>query len=207
MHFGREQHEGSQRPGHAVRPVVQRGPRARTRGQRAGRGVAQNAGQSLVEFALILVPLLLVMLGIIQFGFIFNAYVTMTNAAREAARTGTIYVYDPAKSKDQNDALRNDAIKTTLTGSMNLLSKTSPQFVTGGTWTSSNGGLTFTQGDVVVAYAIPSGITDNDPRRGEQVTVTANYHLDLIIPMVARLLPRDAGGRLGLSGAVTMVIN
>ena len=42
----------------------------------------------------ILMPLFFILLGIIQFGFIFNTYVTMTNAARDAARMGTIYVYD-----------------------------------------------------------------------------------------------------------------
>ena len=90
---------------------------------------------------------------------------------------------------------------------MNLLSKTSPEFSTGATWTTSGGGLTFTNGDLVVAYVVPANITDSDPRTGEQVTVTANYHQDLIIPLIANLLPRDANGRLGLSGAVTMVIN
>ena len=183
--------EGSQRARRIVGPLD----------RRAGRG------QSLVEFALILTPLFLVLLGIIQFGFIFNSYVTMTNAAREGARIGTIYVYDASLSKDQNDAARNNAIKTAVTTSMNLLAKTSPQFTTGSTWTTSNGGLTFTNGDLVITYAIPSGVTDNDPRVGERVTVSAKYHQDLIIPMVAQLLPRDAGGRLGLLGEVTMVIN
>jgi Flp pilus assembly protein TadG len=162
-------------------------------------------GQSLVEFSLVLIPLFLIILGIIQFGFIFNTYVTMTNAAREGARSGTIYIYDQSLSKSQNDTARNNAIKAALTGSMNLLSKTSPQFTTGITWTSS--GTTFTNGDLVVTYTIPAGISDSDPRAGQQVTVTANYHQDLIVPLVANLLPRDAQGRLGLSGAVTMVIN
>jgi Flp pilus assembly protein TadG len=180
--------------------------------QRAGRHIRSldrgaGRGQSLVEFALILTPLFLILLGIIQFGFIFNSYVTMTNAAREGARIGTIYVYDATLSKDQNDAARNDAIKTAVTTSMNLLAKTSPQFSTGSTWTTSNGGLTFTNGDLVITYTIPADITDNDPRVGERVTVSAKYHQDLIIPMVAQLLPRDAGGRLGLLGEVTMVIN
>lgn len=183
--------EGSQRAGRNIRSLD----------RRAGRG------QSLVEFALILTPLFLILLGIIQFGFIFNSYVTMTNAAREGARIGTIYVYDATLSKDQNDAARNDAIKTAVTTSMNLLAKTSPQFSTGSTWTTSNGGLTFTNGDLVITYTIPADITDNDPRVGERVTVSAKYHQDLIIPMVAQLLPRDAGGRLGLLGEVTMVIN
>jgi Flp pilus assembly protein TadG len=151
-------------------------------------------------------PLFLIILGIIQFGFIFNTYVTMTNSAREGARTGTIYTYDQNLSKDENDLARNNAIKAAVTGSMNLLSKTAPQFTIGTNWTSSNGGLTFTNGDLVVSYAIPAG-TNSDPRTGQQVTVTANYHQDLIVPLVASLLPRDAQGRLGLSGAVTMVIN
>src|SRR6266550_4510946 len=105
---------------------------------------APENGQSLVEFSLILVPLFLILLGIIQFGFIFNTYVTMTNSAREGARTGTIYIYDQTLSKDQNDALRNESIKDAVTGSMNMLSKASPQFATGGSWTSSNGNKTFT---------------------------------------------------------------
>ena len=41
----------------------------------------RTRGQSLVEFALVLMPLFVILLGIIQFGFIFNAYVTITNAA------------------------------------------------------------------------------------------------------------------------------
>ena len=52
-----------------------------------------EAGQSLVEFSLIILPLFVIVLGIIQFGLSFNTYVTMTNAARDAARPGTIYVY------------------------------------------------------------------------------------------------------------------
>jgi Flp pilus assembly protein TadG len=176
-------------------------------GRRGRRRKDGSSGQSLVEFALVLIPLFLILLGIIQFGFIFNTYVTMTSAAREGARSGTIYIYDQGLSKAQNDLARNNAIKDSLLGSMNYLPKTSPQFTVGATWTSSNGGLTFTNGDLSITYAIPATITDSDPRRGEQITVTANFHEDLIIPMIAVLLPRDAGGRLGLSGQVTMVIN
>jgi Flp pilus assembly protein TadG len=179
-------------------PVQERGTDRR-------RGRRRQRGQSLVEFSLILAPLMLVLLGIIQFGFIFNTYVTLTNAAREAARAGTIVVYDRSLSKAQNDLVRNEAIRTTLTSSMNLLSTTSPQFSTSGSWTQS--GLTFTNGDLTVTYEVPTGVTDNDPRTGERITVTAAYHQDLVIPLIANLLPRDAGGRLRLTGVVTMVIN
>jgi Flp pilus assembly protein TadG len=164
-----------------------------------------SSGQSLVEFSLVLGPLLLVLLGIIQFGFIFNSYVTMTNSAREGAREGTIYVYDRTLTKDQNDLARNNLVKTSVLGSMNLLGKTAPQFTTGSTWTTS--GTTFSNGDLTITYTLPADATDSDPRAGWQITVSAKYHQDLIIPMIANLLPKDTGGRLQLTGEVTMVIN
>ncbi len=150
-------------------------------------------------------PLFFILLGIIQFGFIFNAYVTLTNATRDAARLGTIYVYDRTLSKAQNDLARNDSIRDTVLGSMNMLQTTSPHFTTGASWTQS--GTTYTNGDLVITYVLPSGVTQNDPRTGQEVTVSATYHQDLIIPLVSMFLPKDGGGRLTLSGVVTMVIN
>ena len=190
----------------ATHRPVQASRHARVPGRRTrSRTLHGERGQSLVEFSLILGPLMLLLLGIVQFGFIFNTYVTLTNAAREAARAGSIVVYDRTLTKAQNDLVRNQAILTTLTSSMNLLSTTSPQFTSGSTWTQS--GLTFTNGDLTVTYLVPSGVTDSDPRTGERITVSAAYHQDLVIPLIANLLPRDAGGRLRLTGVVTMVIN
>ena len=166
---------------------------------------ANDRGQGLVEFSLVLVPLLMILLGIIQFGFVFNAYITMSNATREGARVGTIYVYAAAQSKAQNDLARNTAIKSAVLGSMNLLGKTAPRFSTSSTWSQS--GLTFTNGDLVVTYVIPAGVTDSDSRVGEQVTVRATYHQDIVVPIVGDMLPKDSGGRLGLTTEVTMVIN
>lgn len=45
-------------------------------------------GQALVEFAVILPTFLLVLLGIMEFGFVFAHYVTMEYATREGARMG-----------------------------------------------------------------------------------------------------------------------
>lgn len=173
--------------------------------RRRGRRQERGSGQSLVEFALILMPLFLILLGIIQFGFIFNTYVTMTNAARDAARLGTIYVYDRTLTKAQNDLARNEAIKAQVIGSMNMLAKTAPWFTTGSTWTQS--GTTYTNGDLVVTYALPAGVTESDPRTGQELTVRAAYHQDLVIPLISTFLPKDAGGRMQLTGEVTMVIN
>ena len=173
----------------------------------AGRKRRGGAGQSLVEFSLILFPLFFVLLGIIQFGFIFNTYVTMTNAARDAARMGTIYVYDRSsgQTKATNDLLRNESVRTEVLASMNMLGKTSPYFATTGTWTQS--GDTFTNGDLRITYVLPSGITNSETRMGQQITVRATYHQDLIVPLISAFLPKDSNGRMTLIGEVTMVIN
>lgn len=187
-----------------MRLVRRRRPLLRASTQ-ASAGRRDGRGQGLVEFALVLTPLLVILMGIIQFGFIFSTYITLTNATREAARMGTIYVYDRTLTKALNDAARNETIKTTFRASLNYLDKTPPRLTIGATWTQS--GTTYTNGDLVVVYTLPSGVTESDPRTGQQVTVRATYHLDLLIPLIAALLPRDAGGRLPLGSETTMVIN
>jgi len=52
-------------------------------------------GQSMVEMALILPILILLIFGIMEFGRIFNAYLIVTNAAREGARTAVVGATDP----------------------------------------------------------------------------------------------------------------
>ena len=47
-------------------------------------------GQSLVEFALVLPILLILVLGIVDFGMGLRAYVTLTNATREGARFAAV---------------------------------------------------------------------------------------------------------------------
>ncbi len=51
----------------------------------------KEKGQSLVELAIILPLLLLILLGIIDFGRVFYSYVTITNASREGARYGALH--------------------------------------------------------------------------------------------------------------------
>jgi Flp pilus assembly protein TadG len=175
--------------------------------RRAG-APGREAGQSLVEFSLILFPLFLILLAIIQFGFVFNTYVTMTNAARDGARLGTIYVYDRTNSKDQNDFARNEAIKDSVLASMSMLGKAAPQFTNNGTWSQSGTAAApvFTQGDLIISYEL-NGQLDTDSRTRQKITVKATYHEDLIVPIISNFLPKDSGGRLALTGVVTMVIN
>jgi Flp pilus assembly protein TadG len=47
-------------------------------------------GQTMVEFAMVLPVLCLLLFGVIQFGLIFNNYVTLTDAVRAGARKAAV---------------------------------------------------------------------------------------------------------------------
>lgn len=49
-----------------------------------------ESGQNLVEFALVVVMLLLLVVGIVEFGRAWNLYQVMSNAAREGARLASL---------------------------------------------------------------------------------------------------------------------
>lgn len=51
-------------------------------------------GAALVEFALVLPLLLVVIAGIVDFGFLFQRYEVVTNAAREGARLASLPAYN-----------------------------------------------------------------------------------------------------------------
>ncbi len=162
-------------------------------------------GQGLVEFALVLTPLFLVLLGIIQVGLVINGYVTIANASREGARSASVYLYNQALTPAENDAARNETARQSILASMGLLTTSAPEFGAASTWSGS--GNTYTDGDIVITYSVPTGVTASDARGGEQMSISLNYHLDLIIPMIAGILPHDANGRLPLGAQVTMVVN
>src|SRR5256885_16626116 len=54
------------------------------------RHIKNERGQTMTEFAFVLPILLVLLFGIIQFGVIFNNYVTLTDAARTASRKGAV---------------------------------------------------------------------------------------------------------------------
>jgi len=62
-------------------------------------------GAAAVEFALVLPILLAMLVGIMEFGHYYNAQLTLTNAAREGARSMAITkVVDTAKTQAQSAA-------------------------------------------------------------------------------------------------------
>lgn len=52
--------------------------------------IKDKRGQALVELALVLPLLILIIIGMMEFGRIFHSYLLITNAAREGARLGVV---------------------------------------------------------------------------------------------------------------------
>src|SRR5438477_12372021 len=58
---------------------------------RSMRSRCERRGQSLVETALVLIPLVLLAVGIVQFGYAFVQLEMIANAARDGARTAAAF--------------------------------------------------------------------------------------------------------------------
>jgi Flp pilus assembly protein TadG len=65
--------------------------------------IRNQRGQAMTEFALVMPLLLFLLLGVIQFGIVFNNYITLTDAVRAGARKGAVgrRVTQPAAAVDQ----------------------------------------------------------------------------------------------------------
>lgn len=74
-----------------------------------------EGGQSLVETALMLPILLLLLVGIVDFGRAFYAYIAVTNAAREGARYAVEH-----STTDQRDEIKEMVIQEAAAGGIEL---------------------------------------------------------------------------------------
>ena len=76
---------------------------------------SNERGASAVEFALLLLPLVLIIFGIIEFGFILYNQQVITNASREGARAGI--VYDSTSTPQRPSSLTVKNVVTNFIGS------------------------------------------------------------------------------------------
>lgn len=177
----------------------------------------------MVELAAVLLPVLLILVGIIQFGLLFGAHVTLTNAVREGARTATIYSYDNGESKSWNDGSRCGAALEAATAAFGFLATSAPHFsaTTSGDSCATVSGETQVNGDLTISYCSgvadpanpcpdasdPSTTCSTDTRTGCLVRLTLAYHSDIVVPFLGSLLATDANGRFVQRASATMVIN
>ena len=71
--------------------------------------IRNERGQTMVEFALVLPILCVVLFGILQFGALYNDYVTLTDAARVGARRAAVSRLAPNPSAAAEAATRGAA--------------------------------------------------------------------------------------------------
>jgi Flp pilus assembly protein TadG len=76
-------------------------------------------GQTMTEFALVLPILAVLLFGVIQFGIVFNNYVTLTDAVRAGARKGAVGRFSASPGTDVQTAVKNSASGLN-TGQLNI---------------------------------------------------------------------------------------
>ena len=105
--------------------------------------IRNEQGQAMTEFALVLPVLALILFAVIQFGIVFNNYVTLTDATRAGARKAAVSRDDPNRDADVMAAVQNSA--SDLDGSKLSVSPPSS------TWNSGD--------DVTVTASYPYSIS------------------------------------------------
>ena len=186
-------------------------------------------GQAMVELAVLLLPILLIVVAIVQFGLLFGANVTLTDAAREGARAATIYIYDLGSTRAANDLNRCTDTLAAARQAFGFMTANAPNFETttpcaGAMASDGNGdGLNdrWVNGDMTMSIcrslATPTTSCPNsadstsyctlDAAPGCIVRVQLTYHSDIVVPLIGNLLSRDGSGRFVQTAVATMVIN
>ena len=184
----------------------------------------------MVEFAAVLLPLLVVVVGIVQFGLLFGANVSLTNSAREAARAATIYRYIGTSTNAEHGVNRcTDAVEA-ATQAFGFLNNGSPNFSasvpcpTGSDQGPGGGdGLhdLWPNGDVDVSFcaggtqpgtpcpnpADASTFCTVDSGEGCLVRVQLSYNQPIVVPLLDAILDGDGNGLFELRADAAMVMN
>ena len=129
-------------------------------------------GAELIEMAIVTPILLLLVFGIVDFGFMFQRYVVLTNAAVEGARVATMPGYTAADAQARVQSYVANSLPTTVVANA-----------------------------VAVPIALPGAGGATWP--GMQVTVTHDYTLQYIAPMI-RLVGGTSAATVTLTARSTM---
>ena len=135
----------------------------RSTGERPGRRGHGEDGQAMVELALILPVLMLILVGILKAGMLYNNYITLTDSVRVGARSlslgrGLLDPCTPALTRTKNNA-----------ASLKLANSQVTLLVEDGTTGA------FTD----CASLVPMG--GDTMVQGNQATVKATYPCDIVI--------------------------
>ncbi len=127
----------------------------------------RDDGAELIEMAIVLPLLLLLILGMVDFGFLFQRYVVLTNAAVEGARVGSLpgYAASDVAARVQAYAANGGVAGTVNTSTTSVALPASG----GGTWPGTQVTVThaYTYQYIAPIAALFSG------RTGGTVTITS----------------------------------
>lgn len=164
--------------------------RSRNAGRREGEGVARirrlkpllwgtrsAEGQTIVEFALVIVLFMFVIFGVFDFGHLFFVRMNVENALQEAARFASTGNHLPDPNNPGNNLSRVDSITSTLQQDALGANITNIQI------SSLNGGAGSAGGP------------------GDIVTITVTASVPLLTPMIAALFPQ---GQYTFTSSVTV---
>ncbi len=142
-------------------------------------------GAALVEFALTLPLLLVVIAGIVDFGFVFQRYEVITNAAREGARLASLPDYQTDTTMIQTRVRSYVQQGLSLSnGALNTVMPASNVVVTNTPFTVSTGAATYTV-------------------QASTVTVTYNHSFLLLQPILG-LINKSWGSSIALTASSQM---
>lgn len=181
----------------------------------------------MVEFAAVLLPLLVLVVGIIQFGLIFGANVSLTNAAREAAREATIHRYNASNGSAAEGIDRCTVAVEAATAAFGFLSPNSPHFSAstpcpGGIdlngdgihdlWQNGDVEVSFCAGGTASSDACPDTSDSTtyctvDAGTGCLVRVQLTYNQSLVVPLLDAILDDDGNGLFEITADAAMVMN
>jgi Flp pilus assembly protein TadG len=134
--------------------------------RRKGTKIGQE-GQAMVETALMILVVLLLLMGIIELGFLFFAYVRVTNATREGARAGSLWLVDRKADSGYYDPTLCETVRTAAQSEFDELA----------------------DGDITIAVVgqdpVECAAESVTPEAGQPITVTVGYDYEL--PVISGL--------------------
>ena len=153
----------------------------------------------MVEFALVLPLLLLLALGVGDFGRVYQQQNSLTNAVREGAALGQNHPLSVSGCRT-DDSLNGQDITTQVAhaGGLALDGHGAP---TGG-WTLT---VTYTHA-TNAPVAITGCASSGDVASGDTLTVTVTDKFGLITPFIGRAVGADASDELTISKSVNVVV-
>jgi len=145
-------------------------------------------GQSLVEMAITLPLMLLLVMGVVDFGVVLYAHVQVAAASGQGARAGSLYAGDLLQSRDANTATRENIVKQAVLASMGRLDTSSPFFDL--------------DSDVSVTY--PNADPTNVTASGEVMVVTVSYRQPLWFDILPSWITGLSGGSFPVTSRTAM---